>query len=253
MGALHDGHLSLLRRARKDNDLLVTSVFVNPIQFGPNEDYTRYPRPLREDAALCRAAGVDVLFLPDADEMYPDGFDTTVTVDQLSRPLCGPFRPGHFQGVATVVLKLFNLVRPTKAYFGMKDYQQLQVIKRMTADLDVPVTIVPCPTVREDDGLARSSRNAYLSTEERRAAALVPAALRSAVQLVQSRPRVSVEDVRRVVRDALAVSPLPALQYLAVADPDTLQPLSSVRGRAVIALAVRIGKTRLIDNVVVEP
>ena len=188
MGALHAGHLSLLRRARRENKVLVASVFVNPTQFGPKEDLSRYPRPFKKDAALCRAAGVDVLFHPSPGGLYPPGFGAWVDVPALSATLCGPFRPGHFRGVATVVAKLFNLARPTRAYFGMKDFQQLAVIKRMAKDLDLPVRVVPCPTVREADGLAMSSRNAYLSPAERAAAARVPAALRAAAQVLNRVP-----------------------------------------------------------------
>jgi pantoate--beta-alanine ligase len=183
--------------------------------------------------------------------MYPPGHDSWVTVERLSAPLCGAFRPGHFRGVATVVLKLLNLVRPARAYFGRKDYQQVKVVERMVADLNLPVKIVPCPTVREPDGLALSSRNAFLSLDERRAASRVPSALRAAVQVVQSAPRVSVDKVRRAALRALVGPTGIVPQYVVVADPDTLAPLREVRGRALIALAVHVGKTRLIDNAVV--
>ncbi len=252
MGALHRGHVSLIERARRENDVVVASIFVNPVQFGPTEDYAKYPRPLAKDAALCRKAGVDVLFLPSAKEMYPPEHDTWVTVERTSGPLCGEFRPGHFRGVATVVLKLFNLVQPTRAYFGLKDYQQVRVVQRMAADLNLPVKIVPCPTVREADGLALSSRNAYLSPDERRAAARVPAALRAAEQVIKSSSGVSVERVRAAAKAELVRIPGAKVQYIEVVDPETLAPLRRVRGEALVALAVYVGKTRLIDNIVVK-
>ena len=252
MGALHAGHLALIARARRENEIVVVSIFVNPSQFGPREDYSRYPRPFRRDAELCRKAGADVLFRPSAGSLYPPGYDTWVSVDKLSRALCGPFRPGHFRGVATVVLKLLNLVLPTRAYFGLKDFQQVKVIERMARDLHLPVRIVPCPTIREPDGLALSSRNAYLSPAERSAAVLVPAALRAAAQVIKSGRRSSVERARRAARGLLSRIPGARVQYADVVDPGTLAPLKDVRGRAVAAVALYVGKTRLIDNLIVR-
>jgi pantoate--beta-alanine ligase len=252
MGALHAGHLALIARARRENKIVVVSIFVNPAQFGPGEDYSRYPRPFRRDAELCRKAGVDVLFRPSAASLYPSGYDTWVSVGGFSQALCGPFRPGHFRGVATVVLKLLNMVMPTRAYFGLKDYQQTKVIERLARDLNLRVRIVPCRTVREPDGLALSSRNAYLSPSERAAAALVPAALRAAAQVIKSGPRSSVERARRAARGLLARIPGARVQYASVVDPDTLAPLKDVRGRALAAVALYVGKTRLIDNLIVR-
>jgi pantoate--beta-alanine ligase len=251
MGALHAGHLSLINRARAENKVVVASIFVNPAQFGPKEDLARYPRPFRRDAAICRRAGVDVLFHPAPAAMYPAGFDTWVEAPGLSAPLCGRFRPGHFRGVATVVAKLFNIVQPSRAYFGRKDYQQLAVLRRMAEDLNMPVDVVACPTVREADGLALSSRNAYLSPAERAASARVPAALRSAAQVIKSGV-VSVGRVRRAALVELARIPGARVQYVEVADPATLAPLRRARTPALVALAVYVGKTRLIDNILVH-
>jgi pantoate--beta-alanine ligase len=249
MGALHEGHLSLVRRARRENRLVVVSVYVNPTQFGPREDFSRYPRPFRRDAELCRRAGVDVIFHPAA--LYAPGHDTSVTVEKLSQPLCGAFRPGHFRGVATVVAKLFNLVQPTRAYFGQKDFQQLRVIQRMTEDLNIPVRVVPCPTVREPGGLALSSRNATLSPEEKAAARGVSLALRVSAEVIKSKPVVSSRQVLQPARRALGKIPGARVQYLSVADPRTLEPLSRVRGRALVAVALWLGRTRLIDNILI--
>lgn len=253
MGALHEGHRSLIRRARRENDAVVVSIFVNPAQFGPREDFARYPRPFAQDRALCRSERADAVFLPSPEEMYFPDHETWVSVDALASGLCGEFRPGHFRGVATVVLKLLNLVRPTRAYFGRKDYQQLKVIERMVRDLNVPVKIVPCPTVREKDGLALSSRNRYLSPAERRTASRLPSALREAVQVIESAPRISVDRIRRAVRRRLEAGGGVKTQYVAVVDPETLAPLREARGRALVAVAAHVGKTRLIDNVVVDP
>ncbi len=248
MGALHEGHLSLIRRARRENRIVVVSVFVNPSQFGPKEDFARYPRPFAKDAALCRRAGVDALFAPAPPAMYPPGFQTWISVEKLSRFLCGPFRPGHFRGVATVVAKLLQIVLPDRAYFGQKDFQQLRVVERLVADLNFPVRIVGCPTVRERDGLALSSRNRYLTQARRRLAARIPSALQAAGELVKFRTSVPAARVQGVVRAALRRIPGARVDYVSVADPDTLEPLRRVRGRALVATAVRLGRTRLIDN-----
>jgi pantoate--beta-alanine ligase len=245
LGALHEGHRSLVRRARRENKRVVVSIFVNPTQFGPKEDLKRYPRPFRRDLALCRAAGVDAVFAPSAAGFYPPGFQTWVTVEELSRPLCGPFRPGHFRGVATVVLKLLNAAQAHRAYFGEKDFQQLRVVERLVRDLDVPVRVVPCPTVRERDGLALSSRNRYLTPAERRAAPLLRLALRTAAQVLRSRRNAPAAE--RAARAALARGGLRRIQYVSVVDPRTLRPWGG-RGPARIAAAIYVGRTRLIDN-----
>ncbi|MBK7207633.1 MAG: pantoate--beta-alanine ligase [Elusimicrobia bacterium] len=245
LGALHEGHRSLVRRARRENKRVVVSVFVNPTQFGPREDLARYPRPFRRDLALCRAAGVDAVFAPSAAGFYPPGFQTWVTVEELSQPLCGPFRPGHFRGVATVVLKLLNAAQPHRAYFGEKDFQQLRVVERLVRDLDVPVRVVPCPTVREQDGLALSSRNRYLTPAERRAAPHLRLALRTAAQVLRSRRNAPAAE--RAARAALARGGLRRIQYVSVVEPRTLRPWEG-RGPARIAAAIYVGRTRLIDN-----
>jgi pantoate--beta-alanine ligase len=252
MGALHAGHLSLIHRARRENKRVVVSVFVNPAQFGRREDLSRYLRPFARDTALCRKARVDAVFCPRAEAMYPPGFQTWVEVGELSRPLEGQFRPGHFRGVATVVAKLFAAVQPTRAYFGQKDFQQLRVIQQMAKDLDLSVKIVPCPTVREPDGLAMSSRNSYLSPDERRAAAGIWAALKEARRLLQSGTRISPERLAQRVRARLAAIPGARLDYAAVVDPVTLAPLRPPSRKALVATALRLGRTRLIDNILVN-
>lgn len=249
MGALHAGHASLIRRARRENDEVVVSIFVNPTQFGPGEDFSRYPRPFARDARLCQKERVSVLFAPSPSALYSDDHQTWVTVEKLSLPLCGPFRPGHFRGVATVVLKLFNSVQPDRAYFGEKDFQQLRVIQQMVTDLNVPVKIVPCPTVREPSGLALSSRNAYLSTDERDAAPLVRRALRTAGQVLKSRRNVS--EAQRAARKVLRQIPGARVQYVEILDPKTLR-MAQKTGPVLLAAAVYVGRTRLIDNLVVR-
>jgi pantoate--beta-alanine ligase len=248
MGALHEGHVSLIHRARAENDRVVVSVFVNPTQFGPGEDLTRYPRPFRQDAALCRSAVVDALLAPRS--FYPPDYQTWVTVDTLSQPLCGRFRPGHFRGVATVVLKLFNVVQPDRAYFGQKDFQQWRLIERMARDLDVPVKVVGCPTVRDKAGLALSSRNAYLSAEERAAAPLLARSLRDAGQVLKSGRGAAA--ARRAARAVLGRIGAARIQYLDVVDPVTLGA-SRPDGPWLVAAAVYVGRTRLIDNRWVKP
>ena len=250
MGCLHAGHLSLVEAARRDDAFVVVSIFVNPTQFGPNEDYARYPRDEAGDLTQCRQAGVDLVFVPTADDMYSAGSTTTIGVARLTDTLCGPCRPGHFDGVATVVAKLFNIVQPDRAYFGQKDVQQLAVIRRMTRDLDIPVEIVGCPTVREPDGLAMSSRNAMLSPDERHRAIVLYRALcdaRERVRTGEHEVRAIIEHMRRIVNEG---SPA-RIDYISVVDPDTLQPLEKIEGPALAALAVRIGTTRLIDNMLV--
>jgi pantoate--beta-alanine ligase len=250
MGALHDGHLSLVRRAKAENDHVGVSIFVNPAQFGPTEDLSRYPRPLERDLQLLSEAGVDLAWTPLAAQVYPPGFQTAIDVEKVSGPLEGAHRPGHFRGVATIVAKLFNVFTPDRAYFGQKDAQQVAVIKRMTADLNFPLEIVVCPTLRESDGLAMSSRNAYLNAEERRAATILYRALSAAKAAFENGERDG-EALRSILADTLASEPLARPDYVSVADPDSLDELARVEGRALFSLAVRIGTTRLIDNVVV--
>ncbi len=248
MGYLHPGHLSLLDRARRENDRVAASLFVNPAQFGPQEDLARYPRDLPRDQRLLEEAGCDVLFAPSVEEMYPPGFETTVDVGSLAAPLEGARRPGHFRAVATVVLKLFDIFRPDRAYFGEKDAQQLAVIRRMVRDLDVPVEVCGCPTVREPDGLALSSRNSYLTAEERRAAPVLFRALCAARDRWVAGER-GAEGLRRVMTGVLAREPLARVDYVSVADPDTLQERDDARSPLLVSMAVFFGPTRLIDNI----
>jgi len=251
MGALHEGHVSLVRAAKQRADLTVVSIFVNPAQFGPGEDYRSYPRDLGADSALLIREGVDILFASAAEEIYPPGFQTSVSVEQLSEPLCGRFRPGHFRGVATVVLKLFNIVSPDAAFFGRKDAQQSIIIQRLARDLNLPVEVVVCPIVREPDGLAMSSRNAYLSTEERAAATVLHRSLERARELLlagERRAGVITGEMRRLVE----AEPRARVDYIEAVDSATLAPLSLLSGRALLALAVWIGAARLIDNMLLE-
>lgn len=250
MGALHAGHLALVERAVDECDYVVVSIFVNPTQFGPNEDLEKYPRSFDADVAACTAAGVDIVFAPDVEEMYAPDACTTVHVAGLTEGLCGRFRPGHFDGVTTVVSKLLNIVCPDRAYFGEKDYQQLVVIRRMVRDLDFPVEIVGCPTVREADGLALSSRNQYLSADERAAAPALYAALQVGAE--RARAGATGEQVEAAVREALAAEPRLRPQYVEAVDPETLERLGGRSGPMVIAAAAYLGDTRLIDNVRVE-
>jgi pantoate--beta-alanine ligase len=248
MGALHAGHVSLLEEARKHGDLLVLSIFVNPAQFGPKEDLSRYPRTLEADVAKARAAGVDVVFHPEPSEMYPNGYQTYVEVRKLQEGLCGASRPGHFVGVATVVLKLLHIVQPHVAFFGEKDFQQLQVIRRMVRDLDLPVAIVGMPIVREPDGVAMSSRNAYLSTEDRVRARSLSRALEAAKTLFSGGER-SAEKLLGAAREVLTATDGIRLDYLELREVETLAPVESAVERAsVMAVAAFVGTTRLIDN-----
>jgi len=252
MGALHAGHLSLVARARRENPRIAASIFVNPTQFGPKEDFARYPRNIEADRAALAHAGCDLLFVPPVEQVYPPGFETAVEVGSVATPLEGERRPGHFRGVATVVLKLLNVVQPQRAYFGQKDAQQLAVIRRMALDLDLPVTIVACPTVREPDGLALSSRNAYLDADERRAAPVLFRALSSARERWLS-GELDAGALRDVMRGVLDGEPRVRTDYVSVADPATLQELSRLEGPALLSLAAYLGATRLIDNVLLEP
>jgi pantoate--beta-alanine ligase len=252
MGALHEGHLSLIRAARARNDFVVVSIFVNPTQFGPGEDLARYPRPLDDDLALCAANGVDLVFHPTPEVMYPPGFCTGVEVAGLQDVLEGASRPGHFRGVATVVLKLFNQVGPDRAYFGQKDAQQVRIVQQMVRDLNVPVEVVVCPTVREPDGLALSSRNRYLDTGQRATAVVLSRALDKAVQQARQGERDPAVLVRRLT-ERIAAAPGAVLDYAVCVDADTLQCAESLDRPALLAVAVRFGSTRLIDNVPLPP
>lgn len=250
MGYLHEGHLSLIRRAKAENALVVVSIFVNPIQFGPNEDFQRYPRDLERDQVLAEAAGTDILFAPEVGEMYPEGYQTYVEVTGgVAQRMCGASRPGHFRGVATVVLKLFNIVEPDRAYFGEKDAQQLRVIRRMARDLNLKVEIIGCPIVREADGLALSSRNVYLNQAERKAALILYRTLSRAKELIEMGER-DAAVLREQLVKMIEAEPLASLDYLEIADSESLEPVAMLTGEIIIALAVRIGTTRLIDNMV---
>jgi pantoate--beta-alanine ligase len=251
MGALHLGHTSLIDLARARGGFVVVSIFVNPTQFGPNEDYQRYPRPLEQDLALCAAHGVDLVFHPSAETMYPPGFQTFVEVTGVQRGLCGASRPGHFKGVATVVLKLFNLVQPDRAYFGQKDAQQVRVIQRMVRDLDVPVELVVGPTVRESDGLALSSRNRYLDADQRRRAVVLSQALTEAKARIEAGER-DPQALRRLLTERVAATPGAVLDYAAVVDADSLTTPDRLHGPTLLALAVKFGGTRLIDNLLLD-
>jgi pantoate--beta-alanine ligase len=247
MGYLHQGHLSLVSHSKSENDVTVVSIFVNPLQFGKNEDLEKYPRDLERDAALLRQAGVDFLFAPSVTEMYPEPMQTVVDLPKLGSELEGEARPGHFAGVATVVTKLFNIVQPDAAYFGEKDYQQVTIIQKMVEDLAQPVRIVPISTVREADGLACSSRNVYLSKEERAAAVIVPKALAEAERLLRTGLR-DVATLEDKLRAFIATEPLAKPEVVAIRDPRTLAKIDTVTGPALVLLYVHFGKTKLLDN-----
>lgn len=249
MGALHQGHLSLIEYAKKEADAVIVSIFVNPAQFGPKEDLAQYPRDLEGDKDKTRSAGADILFIPDPPQIYPEGFRTYVSVERLSDIMCGQARPGHFRGVATVVLKLFNIVKPHKAFFGQKDFQQTVIIKRMVKDLDVSMDIVVMPTVREADGLAMSSRNQYLNKEDRSAAACLYRALKKGRSLFEAGNK-DADKIREVILHTLSEEPSAHLEYLAIVHPETLEEEKFAEKGTVIALAARIGTTRLIDNII---
>ncbi|MBN2653590.1 MAG: pantoate--beta-alanine ligase [Nitrospirae bacterium] len=251
MGALHEGHLSLIKRSKCENDITVVSIFINPTQFDPNEDLDKYPKEVDSDIQKLKDAGVDTLFMPDAVQMYPDGFSSSIKVSGLDEKLCGAFRPGHFSGVSTVVCKLFNIARPARAYFGQKDFQQTQIIRRMAADLNIGCEIVVCPIVRESDGLAKSSRNIYLSSESRAAALVIYRALNAAADLIRSGES-NAAVVKKKMNDLLVSEPLVSeVQYAAVYDPSTLDELSQISKENLLAIAIKIGETRLIDNMLV--
>jgi pantoate--beta-alanine ligase len=248
MGYLHQGHLELVRRARAENKAVVASIFVNPTQFGPQEDYQRYPRDPDRDLALLRQEGADVVFMPPVEEMYPEGFSSYVEVSGVTEVLEGVHRPTHFRGVTTVVAKLFVIVQPDRAYFGRKDAQQLVVVRKMARDLDLGVDVLGLPTLREPDGLAMSSRNAYLSPRERQAALVLSRSLRLAEELWGKGERHATV-IRQRMNDLIAAEPLARVDYVSVADAESLRELDKVEGPALVSLAVRVGRTRLIDNV----
>lgn len=251
MGFLHEGHKSLIERAVKENDRVVVSDFVNPTQFGPTEDLASYPRDLERDAKLCEEAGAALLFNPEVDEMYFDDRTTFVNMDGLTKELCGKSRPIHFQGVCTVVSKLFNIVTPDKAYFGQKDAQQLAVIKRMVRDLNFDIEVVGCPIIREEDGLAKSSRNTYLSEEERKAAVVLSQALNMGKSLVEQGES-SVARVKEVIIEKINTEPLAKIDYVEIVDFNSIEPVETIEASILTAIAVYIGKTRLIDNFIIN-
>lgn len=251
MGALHPGHISLVDVAKSQTDFVVVTIFVNPTQFGPNEDFKKYPRPLERDLQLCREANVDLVFHPDVEDVYPPGASSFVDVENVSMTLEGACRPGHFRGVATIVLKLFNMVQPDVAFFGQKDYQQQLLIKQMVRDLNVPVRIHTCPTRREPDGLAMSSRNVYLNPEERRTALLLSQALNIAQQLCQQ-PGTTPVEVDAAMNRHLSSDPRVRVEYATLVDAQTLVPLRELQAEMVAVIAARVGTTRLIDNMLIE-
>lgn len=251
MGFLHEGHKSLIDRAVKENDKVVVSVFVNPTQFGPNEDFESYPRDMEKDAQLCEGAGAALIFHPEPSDMYLDGYSTFVDMDTLTKGLCGKTRPIHFRGVCTVVSKLFNIVCPDKAYFGQKDAQQLAVIKHMVRDLNFGIEIVGCPIIREEDGLAKSSRNTYLNEEERKAAAVLNKALTAGKEAVLA-GETDAAKVKGLITEIIEKEPLAKIDYVEIVDWNNLEETGSTKGDILTAVAVYIGKTRLIDNFIVE-
>ncbi|HNT00458.1 MAG TPA: pantoate--beta-alanine ligase [Candidatus Saccharicenans sp.] len=247
MGYLHEGHLSLVREAKKRNDRAAVSIFVNPKQFGPAEDYNVYPRDFNRDAALLEKEGVDLIFYPAVEEMYPAGYKTYVEVEDLENRLCGRSRPGHFRGVCTVVLKLFNLIQPDEAYFGWKDAQQVIILKKMVEDLNLPVKIRSMPLIREKDGLALSSRNIYLNQQERQASVVLYRSLELAEEIIKNGERQAAR-IRQQMVNLISAEPLARIDYVEIVDPQTLEPLVTIDGDALVAVAVYFGRTRLIDN-----
>lgn len=249
MGALHKGHISLVEHAKSESDHLIVSIFVNPAQFGPQEDYKEYPRDMEGDAQKVASVGADTLFLPSVSQIYPEGYRTYIEVKDISDVMCGRARPGHFRGVATVVLKLFNLIKPHKAFFGQKDFQQTVIIKKMIEDLNSDVNVVVLPTVREEDGLAMSSRNQYLAPEERKSATVIYRSLQEA-QLLFNKGERSAELLRYTIIKVFKSEPSVLLEYVAIVNPETLEEVKEAENGTVIAIAARIGKTRLIDNII---
>jgi pantoate--beta-alanine ligase len=251
MGYLHQGHLALVKQARAENSIVVASIFVNPTQFGPTEDFKSYPRDTERDLAMLEKERTDIVFMPSAEEMYPEGFNSWVDVEKVTDRLEGSYRPGHFKGVATVVAKLFNIVEPARAYFGQKDAQQALVIKKMVADLNMNLEVIVAPTVRESDGLAMSSRNVYLNPQERQAAIVLFKALTVARNRREKGER-NAETVRQEMTSLISQEPLAKIEYVSIADAQTLEELSKIDRPALVSLAVRFGKTRLIDNMLLE-
>lgn len=251
MGYLHDGHRSLIERAGRENDKVVVSIFVNPIQFGPNEDFAKYPRDMERDMKICAEAGADMVFAPEDTEMYPVRNLAYVDIDSLGDRLCGSKRPGHFRGVCTVVAKLFNIIMPDRAYFGQKDAQQLAIISRMVRDLDFQTEIIPCPIIREPDGLAMSSRNSYLSLEERASAPVIRKSLGMAYEALLNGER-DAGKIKNMISEAIFSEPHARIDYVDVADAYTLEPVETVKGSVLVAVAVYMGRTRLIDNISFE-
>ena len=251
MGYLHQGHLALVKQARAENSVVIASIFVNPTQFGPTEDFKSYPRDTERDLAMLRKERTDIVFMPSAEEMYPEGFNSWVDVEKVTDRLEGSYRPGHFKGVATVVAKLFNIVEPTRAYFGQKDAQQVLVIKKMVADLNMNLEVIVAPTVRESDGLAMSSRNVYLNPQERQASIILFKALTLARNRREKGER-NAETVRQEMTSLISQEPLAKIEYVSIADAQTLEELSKIDRPALVSLSVRFGKTRLIDNMLLE-
>ncbi len=251
MGALHEGHISLVKRAKQENDITLVSIFVNPLQFGPSEDFERYPRDIKGDIERLEKEKVDIIFLPETSSIYPEGFLTYVEVKEISERLCGAFRPGHFRGVSTVVTKLLNIAKPTRAYFGQKDFQQSVIIKQLVKDLDMGIDIVICPTIREQDGLAISSRNAYLNKIQRNASTVIYRSLKEASDLIKSGVRDG-NNIKALMLDRLTKEPeVSSIDYAGVYDSNNLAELSEIKGDVLLAVALRIGNTRLIDNMLV--
>ncbi|WP_294404715.1 pantoate--beta-alanine ligase [uncultured Clostridium sp.] len=251
MGALHEGHESLIKRAVKENDKVIVSVFVNPTQFGPNEDYDSYPRNIEKDMELCKNAGAAAVFNPEPSEMYFDNKSTTVSVSGLTEVLCGARRPGHFNGVCLVITKFFNIIKPDRAYFGQKDAQQVAVLKRMVRDLSFDVEIVPCPIIREDDGLAKSSRNTYLSADERKAALVLSRSLKTAKEMLDNGER-NADKIKETMIFEINKEPLAKIDYVEIVDSEDLSSISKIERSILVPIAVYIGKTRLIDNFTYE-
>ncbi len=251
MGALHEGHISLIKEARRQNDIVIVSIFVNPIQFGPKEDFKRYPRSINKDILLCKKEGVDFIFYPADSQLYPKVFSTYVVVEKLSDALCGKYRPGHFKGVATIVNKLFNIVNPDAAYFGQKDAQQAVVIKRMVCDLNIPVTIKVLPIVREKSGLALSSRNIYLNEREKNDALVLFQSLNLAKSLINKGVR-DTDKIINIVRQLIQKKDTAKIDYVDIVDIDSLERVKKITGNCLIVLAVWLGKTRLIDNIIIN-
>lgn len=251
MGYLHEGHKSLIDKAVAENDRVVVSIFVNPIQFGPTEDLESYPRDLERDAKICEEAGANLIFHPEKEEMYMDDFSSFVEVDGVSKGLCGKSRPIHFRGVCTVVTKLFNIVKPDRAYFGQKDAQQLAVVKRMVRDLNMDIEVIGCPIIREEDGLAKSSRNTYLSQEERKAATILSKSLNIAKQALEDGER-DVNKIKKIITNNIMSEKLAKIDYVDIVDSLSIENVSEIKNSVLVAIAVYIGKTRLIDNFIYE-